>query len=216
MDRFRINPYAHVLQILEQGALLGSVLRTLAPLGVAIAECGARIQEAGESPNPEYTEVVTDVQTTMIENLLGVAFVVCQTYIEEVISWVHVLHERKRADTHCGPDPAFDKPVILRLGPPATSNYSSVEVMNAFANYFKHGAEWRHDWNKLKGRQHATATVIMAVGAKRGSSGNLRAGAAHLGNASYANVDVFRRILEQWRRAVHNTCYADLERNQLL
>ena len=84
---------------------------------------------------------------------------------------------------------------------PTTENpYSPVEVLNAFANYYKHQDEWGHyDWEKLKAVQLQTARIAFSAGARESTTGNLRTGAEFLGNREYSNVMAFAAILSSWR-----------------
>jgi hypothetical protein len=76
----------------------------------------------------------------------------------------------------------------------ANSKFSEVQVIDAFANYFKHKAEWAGDWDKLKTLQLKTAQIIQAVGASQESTGNLRTGSKVLGNETYTNISTLAII----------------------
>ena len=96
------------------------------------------------------------------------------------------------------------------------TEFSQVQVIDAFANYFKHRDEWRADWNSLPQKSASTAQIISAVGASQGSTGNLRAGAEVLGNAAYTNVTVFIEILNNWRKNLYDGYREELETKQLI
>src|SRR5207249_3385166 len=136
---------------------------------------------------------------------------VCQTYITGIVSRIIGLH--RHHDTHDPGNPlrttsgskyqrnaASPSPSILRFGSRkiGKSGRTAVEVIDAFANYFKHHEEWVGNWTKLSGQNAKTAQAIMSVGARRGSSGNLRTGAERLGNKSYSNLEVFMKYLTRW------------------
>jgi len=70
--------------------------------------------------------------------------------------------------------------IIAFGGSAVAGNYTSVEVINAFANYFKHGDEWDSQWRASKQQQQETIDILRAAGARPGSTGNLRTGAGLL------------------------------------
>lgn len=58
----------------------------------------------------------------------------------------------------------------------------AVELVDACANHFKHGTEWRGPWKQLEGQQGATAEVLLSAGLGEHSTGTLRSAAVLLGN----------------------------------
>jgi hypothetical protein len=96
------------------------------------------------------------------------------------------------------------------------STFTEVQVIDAFANYFKHREEWIGEWANLPKQSADTARIIQAVGASRGSTGNLRTGAEALGNESYADVVLFAEVLRRWLRSVHDAYRKELEKEGLL
>jgi hypothetical protein len=58
------------------------------------------------------------------------------------------------------------------------TRYTVAEVINAFANYFKHRDEWNPvDWSDPKGLNTNTLKVITAIGATPASDGAFRTAA---------------------------------------
>lgn len=202
-----INPYHVFLRLLELEAVFSTLTRSLEPIGEAIQEGSDIIDRAVESGSEDYPEIVTDEEVEIIENLLGTAFVICQTHITCVVSRAKKLHTffQVREGRVLG---ALDnsKSAILKRGADVIpgSAYSSIEVIDAFANYFKHRDEWPSDWAQLRGLQSRTRDVITAFNAASGSTGNLRAGAEALGNTEYHSVLLFADKLEVWRTNLKN------------
>ena len=188
--------------LMEVDWRIDSVRAVLLDIGAAIRGCGRRIDEAVNTEQEDYIEAVVDEETAIIEDLLGAAFVVCQTYISSVVATVKrwhrwALREGVQLTTTSG-----DKPDIMRFGSAvaAPTRYTQVAVMDAFANCFKHNDEWGFDWTRLPGRSKGTAEVVMAAGAQPGSTGNMRTGSTTLGNVNYDGTCIFADILEGWRR----------------
>jgi hypothetical protein len=85
------------------------------------------------------------------------------------------------------------------MGPRFDAQWSKIELLWALANYFKHRDEWSSlSWTNPQGLERHTVPVILAAGLKPGSTGNLRAGVAALGNQDYENVSVFQTVIREW------------------
>ena len=162
-----------------------------------------RIERVEDHENEDYAEHVIDEECDLIEDLLGSSFVLCQTYITCVRYRVQRL--RKAIARH---DPGLvsrvplTKKGILRAGSTAVRGcgHSKVQVIDSFANYFKHRVEWPPYWNRIEGDQaKRTVAVIRKVGAEEGCSGNMRRAARALGNEGYCDLGVFQQALDTWR-----------------
>jgi hypothetical protein len=205
MSRFQYtprSPYQVFLRLLEPEAVFFALARSLDPIGKAIQECTDIIDLAVDSGNVDYSEAVTDEEGEIIESLLGTAFVICQTHITCVVSRIKELHSFFQArETHALDSLNVSKGEILKQGADilAGTTYSSVQAIDAFANYFKHREEWPSDWTQLCGHQVHTRDVISAFGVASGSHNNLRTGAEALGNTEYRSVSLFADKLEVWR-----------------
>lgn len=163
-----------------------------------------RINELPDNSDPEWQEIVGDEESDLVENLLGAAFVVCQTQITAVTS--RALRLRKRCEQHFE-FAAYTGSAnsVWSLGEPLAhlAGVSKVEMILALANYFKHHEEWpSNDWSKLNGKPRKTADTIQQIGLRPGSSGNLRIAAELLGNAEYRKLDVFGDIVDTWAKKV--------------
>jgi hypothetical protein len=199
-----LNPYRLHLRLMAHDAVFSTLGRTLEPLGSAIRDCSVRIHEAHESGSEDYAEVVTDEEVEIIESLLGAAFVVCQAHVNAIVTRIKGIHRAFR--THQGRllKLSDNRDAVLCCGttPSESGAYPAPQIVDAFANFFKHGDEWPHHWGQLNDQQKRAGAVLLAVGATAGSTGNLRAGAAALGNANFQDVQRFATHLENWRAAL--------------
>jgi hypothetical protein len=144
------------------------------------------------------------------------AFVATQTEIAVAITAIKRVHERAKADGHVLKTSDESKEGIMKVGNPiVASNYSRVQVMDAFANYFKHRDEWVSSWAKLKKESMKTAAVITAAGAQQGSSGNLRTALETL-KIDYKNLAELVKEVVVWEKATFRTYKQELASLKLL
>lgn len=182
--------------------------RILTPLGEAIKAGGNTLDRISETDDPEWVESVVADETAVVEDLLGASFVVCQTFITTVVSRVYRAHDIHMNQGNGQPlqTTTRNKTSILRFGCPTVreTGYTAVEILDGFANYWKHREEWtRGVWGDPSGAQLGTIRVIRAAGAEEGSNGNLRRGSELLGNTTYSDVQMFSNVLGTWSRALH-------------
>jgi hypothetical protein len=212
MNLFRLH-----MDLFEAESRTDTLNRTLDALGNAICQCKKAIDQAKASGPPEYGDAVTEGECEMVEALLGVAFVASQVSISRVVSRVMAIHRtagKKIPLTTTGKK----KPEIIRIGcqGDGEDQPTEVELIDAFANYFKHRDEWPANWDKLDNRQAQTKKVIESVGAKQGCSGNMRTGAEALGNTGYHDVGIFYRVIGRWEDAVRAGYREELTLKELL
>lgn len=204
----------------------GSMLeRVLEPLGDAVRVCAENVTATKNSSMQEYTDAVVDEESTVIESLIGAAFVVCQAQLNGIVSCIIRLNAplKKGAETKAecrratlvttkgnARDILASEEKRLRI-----SGYSRAQVIDAFANYFKHHEGWPASWTTAKGQAKHTSTVIMAVGAEEASSGNLRIGLRALGIPGY-ELSVMAKIVGDWAATLINAYEQDLARKHLL
>jgi len=214
------NPYLLLFRLWTSENVIPKLTRVLSPIGYAIRKSKQYLDTVAMKANQDWLEIVTDEETEIIENLLGTAFVVCQTHITLVVSSVKRLHkvfQKSEGRPLSGLEESKDK--IMRLGatPMGTSAYTDIQVIDAFANYFKHLEEWPHDWTKLKrGLQQKTGDIIVSAGARSGSTGNLRTGAEVLGNSEYHQVEIFADRINSWHRKVREEYEAQLKTEKVI
>src|SRR5437870_2009579 len=89
----RVNAYQMQLSWLSLTGDVARLQRVLGTLGDAIKASDRRLDAAQRSGNAEWAEVVLDEECAITEDLIGTAFVVCQTYITGVASRVIALHD---------------------------------------------------------------------------------------------------------------------------
>ena len=215
-----INPYRLLLRAWDPEIDSFTLIPCLAPLGTAIHKCTLVIERAASSASDDYADAVADEETEKIEALLGAAFILCQIHITSVVSRVITVrcffnNREKRALP--GPD-ASDKRSILIQGaqPIHDSGYTDVQAIDAFANYFKHRDEWAPTWQGLTNIQEKTREIVYALGARPGSSGNLRTGAQVLGNSEYHTLIIFADRLALWNNELRITYEAKLNEEHVL
>jgi hypothetical protein len=210
-----MNIYLMLITLIRFRAQSPTLERVLTSLGAAVGACSEAITQAKESRDPEFIETVVEEECDVVENLIGAAFVAGQAEITGVISPVMRLHKRAATDGHILTSTDGTKSGIMRLGTPVRPSlpYSHVEVINAFANYFKHHDEWHVRWAALTGLAKQTADTIMALGATEGSTGNLRKGIEVLGIAKkYADLVNVSGMVSDWANAVFTTYESELRR----
>jgi hypothetical protein len=177
--RTALQFHLHLLDIEISNDAYESVLATL---GTGIRMAAERIEDARDEDG------IIDYETEIIENMLGVSYVVCQIQITAVVQAALNV-----------PSHSLNAHNVRGCGPRFNDDYSKIEVLWALASYFKHRDEWtRKTWTRLSGPARPTVAVIKAAGLKFGSTGNLRTGAVALGNDSYTNVALFEEIIRSW------------------
>jgi len=184
------------------------------PTQSILLSIGQEIKSLGEYPvpdkddNPEYYDAVIDELSDLCESLVGVSFVVCQTYITSVVSTVMKLHDIYNRSQRDSPlcTTAGKKKSIVSFGSSRLDGtpYSLVQVLDASANYFKHKDEWRASWSSLDNMSKRTAEIIKAAGASEGSTGNLRTLAEAVGNDNFHDTDKYVDILRDWTQELHD------------
>jgi hypothetical protein len=177
-----------------------------------IADSIKRIDRAGAG-NDDYAEAVSEEECLAIEELLGLAFVAAQSFINairtELVAVASVYTYDFGKALSFAPDPKLD---ALKLSPTfALTNVSIVETINAVANYWKHSEEWplgeetaggriRTIWNtsSLKGIQKTSVAIAINLGLEPNSSGNMRTAATALGMVEYDDLSPIRQVLTDW------------------
>lgn len=83
----------------EHGFEADALHRILKPIQAAISQARKRIDDLGEPQNKEQHDAldsIADEECAYIEDLIGVAFVACQTYITQTVSRALHLHQFAR------------------------------------------------------------------------------------------------------------------------
>ncbi len=208
-----------LLQLIQLRGHSSSLYRVLESLSTALRECGTAIDLASKSGDDEYYNLVVDDECDVTENLLGAAFVSCQAEITSVVSCVIRLHSNAQAsgNTLLSSDKTRMGIMALRSPMVGQSGYTMVQVINAFANFFKHYGEWNDSWSKLKRKEKQTADIVAAVGAQEYSTGPLRAGAHALAlGGDYDKLPLLADGVRDWSSAVQSVYTEELTRLNLL
>lgn len=177
-----------------------SLERLIGALSEAIKACSTQIEDAEKSGDNDYLDHVVDGECGVIEDLIGTAFVGCQIYITATVSGTKHFHDLSLEEA------AHKKAAVLSVGSPILSptKYTRVQVIDAFANYYKHKDEWGYAWADLKGRAAYVVPIIQAAGASEGSTGNFRTAAKALGISDIRNLEILHRDIQEWCDNVWN------------
>jgi len=171
--------------------------RVLDEIGSAIRKSDSKLGNVQDLP-PELIDQIIDDETEVVEYLLGTAFILSQAYITDVVSTVMSLHKFAKSKNIKLKTTTNKKQDILRFGY-ESDGFSPAEMIDGFANYFKHRDEWVADWQKLPNNgTQKTVKIIQSAGAESGCTGNLRQGSISLGNPDFVKTGIFLDKLEQW------------------
>ena len=200
--------------------------RVLAEIGNAIRKSANKVERIDELPTELIDQIIGD-ETEIVEYLLGTAFVLCQAYITDVVSTVMSLHKFADSQDISLKTTTNKKQDILRFRHEGGS-FSPTEVIDGFANYFKHRDEWEFNWQKLPSKQQKktngqklpskpneqqkkTVKIIQSVGAESGCTSNLRQGSIALGNSDFVETGIFLDKLEQWHLDLIDAYHTELK-----
>lgn len=191
-----------------------------------IARGQQRLDKLRESQNNEAVEAMNDEECDQIEELLGIAFVASQAFMNRVWNQVQDLNEKCKRE--------FGKPVALLAGRQETfqiegstlagSSITNIEGMYGVGNYWKHSDEWPTcevvsdgwrrlvwDMSKMRPIQKPTAELVSQMGLRYGSTGNLRTAARALGVSDYADLRTVRRTLAGWAEKVQKVAQTGVD-----
>ena len=139
------------------------------------------------------------------ENIIGLALVLCQNYINEVVT--RILSFYKDYKVFCGDvyheiDPE-KKTLIQNYNPKIEGlEYTRVEVINALGNYYKH----RDEWKAANAKSKNTIRILVAVGGNVDLNiywaQNLRNCMKSIGIDHYRNLSALLKILDDWKIAI--------------
>jgi hypothetical protein len=191
-----------------------------------IARGQSRLERLRESGNTEAFEAFADEECDQIEELLGIAFVASQAFINRVWNQVHDLNETCLRD-YGRPLPSlasWQEVLQVEGSRLAGSSITNIEAIYAVGNYWKHSEEWptcevaadgrrRYVWDTSKMRpiQKPTAEVVLEMGLRFGSTGNLRTAARTLGVSDCSDLGTIRRTLDSWAKQLLIVARAGVE-----
>jgi hypothetical protein len=209
-----------LLDGLEHVNYRSNVVHNITVIAHEMGRLVARCQELQDANPPDVAKDIIDAEMDLIESLLGISFVACQSYISSVIRAVRNLHEACRSLT---------PPVSLKTTSDRKSDiiracsrevggtgYSEIQVIDAFANYYKHKDEWAWDWNSPPEISKSTVSIIKSLGGSRGDTGNMRGAAEALGSDDTWDPQVFVKTLEEWGQELFRAYRGELREKGLL
>jgi hypothetical protein len=208
-----MNLYALHLRSINMDFRYDTSKCVLITVNNAIEEAKNNIDRAKKVQNEDYFDSIVDEETSIVEELLGAAFVVCQSYITSIVSSFIKLHKHAETDNLQLSVTSGQRKILLKTGSVnvAESEYTEIQIIDAFANYYKHCDQWPLDWNRARGQSKDTIEVIQSVGAQSGSSGNMRTGAKALGCSMYNNLDSLLDKITQWKGELIKQYQAELK-----
>jgi len=152
-----------------------------------------------------------DPYELIVETQIGLVLVMCQTYIARIVSLVNYFYkdyealfgkELMKIDTS-------KRSLMSHFGPRVKgAQYSSVEVIDALANYFKHHEEWGGKLASLRGNEKRTAEIVRSVGADLSRSlwysQNLTKCTKKLGIGSMREYFSLLKLVDSWKFDIGN------------
>jgi hypothetical protein len=177
-----------------------------------------------EQPNPsespedsDYREAILEEEQAFREALLGAAFVLAQERITQVVSRLKRIHQLADGDGVTLNTTDGSKKGLLAKAPDlvAGSSLTSVEAINAMANYFKHHGEWPVDWQVAKGQTSDTIAVVKMLGITQGSTGGISTGLRSLG-LNERSLEELSALTRNWQNHLHSEYSSELATRRLL
>jgi hypothetical protein len=205
-----------LLELVSVHTHLSSLDRVMRSLNSAVQESNEEIGKALQSGNHDYAIIVDD-ECGFVENLIGAALVTCQAEITSIAALVIKIHSEAQGGGITLTTTDGQKPSILAFGNPqvGSSGFSQIQVINAFANYFKHNDEWDQEWSQATGWQMHTVAVLSAVGAVEFSTNTLRACCDAL-NIQFDELHFLSQIVRTWGSSIHRAYESELKQLNLL
>jgi hypothetical protein len=206
----RIDQGRALLSQLRYKAENDTYIRVLGIVSSTLKESKKDTEDA-TSRNSLFRTELRNQQFRLVNDLIGTAFVVCQAHINSICSRVKRIGEFLKSR---GAATLFNNERQVRsLGEPfqAGSPISKVELIFAFANYYKHHDEWPWKWSDATGYPKRTIDAIQAAGAKRESTSNLVDGLRSLGATDATEVTALGNSIKPWIETLYESAYTALE-----
>jgi hypothetical protein len=198
-------------------------------LEAEIARGERRLQKAEQEGNRETYEWLVDDECDQVEELLGIAFVAAQPFVNRIRTHLVSINSACQEDFQ-GRQLSFfgsgrKTSDLLKRGDSVPGKaISLVEAIYAVGNFWKHSDEWprceqktdKHigqvwDRTRMKDVQKTTFDVIMTLGLVLGSTGNLRTAAKAIGIKKYSDLAPIRQALLAWTQEIFETATKELE-----
>ncbi len=161
----------------------------------------------------------------LLDDLVGIGFVVCQRGITSIVSNCDFLRKQwlKHRNTIHNGNPETDflgipispkdlKRQLMATANPVMGSFSKIAMIDAFANYYKHRDEWTENWKDMDNREMKTVEIIQSAGADQKTlCSNCRRGYQTLtGETSLVRLDLLWKIVFDWSRTLREQCLKDL------
>ena len=180
------------------------------------------IEKVHEKNGEELADAVIDEECEHIEELLGLAFICAQSFINSVrtqmIRFNETYQDALGLNLKTAPEPLASELLKKAKLVNRASEFTVVEAIDAVANYWKHSEEWpTHEAKSGKrlitvwdveakpGIQARTIQIVSRIGLSPGSTGNLRQAAATLGAGQYDDLSPIRIFLRDWADSLYKT-----------
>ena len=165
-----------------------------------------------------FLDTVLEESINTLEDLLGLTMVICQTRITQIITRVKRLEIFCNAEHNHQITLRTSKDSLMVLDPfSPIPEVTSIQVLNAYANYFKHKDEWPENWsnlshlNQLPKQTQATISILKQTGATENLNNAFRNAANLLGNQVFYDIYVYNNRLDVWAEEIHNQIERELK-----
>jgi len=199
------------LKLLELAVDGDGLERVLHPIEEAIRASFLRMEDADDGS--EFADIVEEEEADVVENLLGAAFVVCQARIAKITT------RFVRLETACGaplPGGPHKKHTVVRRQSPTVgaTTYTTVELINHVANYYKHHSEWHRPWSAIADPMtKRTRDAVISLGADEAAIGNMRRLTRELtGDDDLSNLEPLVEAVVTWGHRLRDEIAAHLGR----
>jgi len=196
-----LNLRSHLLlETLQIEAGGGGLREVLGALARGFEDHQARLEQLAGEISAEHHDFLAEEWNTLSHGLFGAAFVTCQAYITAVVSSALAFRQHIVDDLEKSPK-ALPKTKGKLLDLLGTS--SSIGLINALANYFKHSEEWAMDeWKYPSNSSKGTIKVLKQWGFDRSYPYLLTDGAKQLGIVDGRGVRALAGMFEDWSRNI--------------
>jgi len=193
--------------------------RVMKPLVDSVAESEHLLAEAEAKARVDPFRLEGDTPETfsyLREMQLGMFLVLCQAYITQVLGLVSNMHRDFEGLERDGIAPLAarmsKRELMVRFAPKVEgTGFSTIEVIDALANYFKHHEEWGGDWDRLQGLQKRTVEIARSAGVADGPAfwraGNLHRCLGRLGVKAHSDLLGLMSMIDDWKANIW-TSYA--------
>lgn len=165
---------------------LSATRGVLQALSLGVKEVSQLLADAQEDYQINYCFEQT-------ENILGIAFVMAQTYITGTLADINeIVNGRTK----------INKEQMLKTCSDNLegSEITKIELCDAMANYFKHHDEWK-SWSPTE-RNRKTISILFAAGIKETDEYPCDKAASLLWSNSNEDLEPLLELLTKWREAI--------------